>query len=163
MEPNLPRRKHTRLQGFDYSKTGYYFITICVKDRKQILSSVGRDDPGAPQIITTPIGRITEKYIQSVDEAYKTVCVDKYVIMPNHVHMILHLENGTDGAPGSSRPTRISDVIGCLKRLIDSETGWNIWQTSFYDHIIRSEADYHRIWQYIDENPAKWEEDEFYT
>ena len=48
MEPNLPRRKHTRLQGFDYSKTGYYFITICVKYRKQILSSVGRDDPGVP-------------------------------------------------------------------------------------------------------------------
>ena len=63
---------------------------------------------------------------------------------------------------GSSRPT-VSQVVGALKRLTNKETGLNLWQTSFHDHVIRDEHDYLARWQYIDDNPAKWAEDEYFT
>ncbi|MCI9588723.1 MAG: hypothetical protein HFF60_12300 [Oscillospiraceae bacterium] len=171
-----PQRRKNRLQGYDYSRTGWYFITVCTKQKEHLLgevrtsltpSPVGRDDLGAPFTALSLYGQITEKYIRSIPAAYPDVRVDKYVIMPNHVHLIIRIvrseHNGPsrDGAPRSSRPT-ISGVIGALKRFVNQKTGASIWQTSFHDHIIRGEADYLRIWHYIDTNPAKWREDCYY-
>ena len=80
--------------------------------------------------------------------------------MPNHIHLIIQI--GVDGVPGTAHPT-VSRFIGLMKRYINKEIENNIWQKSFYDHIIRNEEDYQRICQYIDENPIKWEEDELYS
>ncbi len=104
-----------------------------------------------------------EKYIVSIPTAYDGVFVDKYVIMPNHVHLIIRVNRSEDGAPRSSRPTRlIPRIIAAMKRFSNQEAGFNMWQTSYHDHIIRSEADYRRIWEYIDTNPSKWREDCYY-
>lgn len=101
---------------------------------------------------------------QTIPTAYPYVSVEKYVIMPNHVHLLLRIREENGGAPGSSRPTQtIPRLIGVLKRLTNRDIGEKIWQTSYYDHIIRNEADYLRIWDYIDTNPAKWKEDEYYA
>lgn len=177
----LEKRKHLRLKEYDYSQTGYYFVTVCTKDRAKILSQivgrgitnpppfVGRDDPGAPNHQPPTVrlllcGERVEHYIRKIPEAYSYVSVDKYVIMPNHVHLLLHIRGENGGAPGSSRPTQtIPRLIGVLKRLTNRDIGEKIWQTSYYDHIIRNEADYLRIWDYIDTNPAKWQEDEYYA
>ena len=80
--------------------------------------------------------------------------------MPNHIHLLLRI-GADNGAPESTRPT-ISQVIGAFKRLTNKETGQKLWQSSFHDHIIRDENDYLTRWQYIDENPAKWAEDQYY-
>ena len=88
--------------------------------------------------------------------------IDAYVIMPNHVHMIVRIEP-EDGAMWASTPTQsISDRIRSLKTLVSKKIGVSIWQRSFYDHVIRSEKDYLSIRQYIDDNPAGWAEDEYY-
>lgn len=167
----LPKRKHPRLKQYDYSSEGAYFITVCVNDRREMLGkiTVGRDDPGTPYLELSEYGVIAQKYIDSIQSHYKEVSVDKYVIMPNHMHLIIIINKGglfstADGAPGSSRPTAlIPKIIASLKKLTNTEFGFDMWQTSYYDRIIRKEEEYLKIWQYIDDNPARWAEDEYYS
>ena len=163
MTPEPPRRKHSRLAQRDYSAPGAYFVTVCAKDRAKIFwRPVGRDDLGAPCVQLTEYGQIVEKHILSMAGAYRSVTVDKYAIMPNHVHILLSImQSEDDGAPGSSRPT-LSQMIGAMKRLTNQEAGKKLWQTSFYDHIVRTGKDYDTKWRYIDDNPAKWAEDKYF-
>ncbi|MBO5211775.1 MAG: transposase [Clostridia bacterium] len=111
-------------------------------------------------MILSEQGEIVEKYILSTNNIPK-LNVDKFVIMPNHIHLILSIQNGTSKAPSPTNNI-ISHAISTLKRFANKEIGHNIWQRSFYDHIIRSEADYLSIWNYIDGNLQKWEKDCFY-
>jgi len=94
----------------------------------------------------------------------KDVTVDKYVIMPNHIHLILKVHNnaGCRQAPSPTNAT-IPKFMSLFKRYCNREIGYNIFQRSFHDHIIRDYTDYLKIWEYIDTNPAKWQEDCFYT
>ena len=90
--------------------------------------------------------------------------MEKFVVMPNHVHLLMGITRRETGAPRSSRPTKlVPRIVSALKRFTNKEAGWDLWQTSYHDHIVRSEADYLRIWNYIDTNPAKWREDRYYT
>ena len=103
----LPKRKNTRLPEYDYSTPGAYFITICTKDRRCILSAiVGDDDLGVPQNRLTKTGKIVEKYIISIDRSQITT-VDKYVIMPNHIHLILMINEKSVGADDHGCPSGI--------------------------------------------------------
>ncbi|MCR5577235.1 MAG: transposase [Oscillospiraceae bacterium] len=160
----LPQRKRTRLPGYDYSLPGAYFVTVCTHERKCVLSeiAVGADAFGGPQTVLTHAGKVVEKYILST-ENIPGVHVDKYVIMPNHIHLILRVEEAA-GPPRASAPTTaaVPSAVSGLKRLANRELGKNIWQRSYHDHIIRGEDDYREIWNYIDTNPAKWCEDCFY-
>ncbi len=157
----LPKRKNVRLCGYDYSVEGAYFITICVKDKKQILSKIVGDDAHiVPQNHLSIYGLICDKYIKNINAVYENVSVDKYVIMPNHVHMIISLH----GTMRASSPTKtISDVVRSFKTLVTKEVGKSFWQRSFYDHIIRGDADYRGVWEYIDTNVARWEKDALYN
>ena len=161
---DYPKRRPMRLPSYDYSEAGDYFLTACTKGRKPILSSVGRDDLGAPCVTLTRYGTIAEKFILTIPKTYDNVFLEKYVIMPNHIHLLLRLaDTHVDGAPGSSRPTQmVPRIISALKRLSNQAAGKNLWQTSYYDHVVRNESDHLRIWDYIDTNPAKWQEDEYY-
>ena len=124
---------------------------------------VGCDDLGAPHVELSEYGKIVQKNIELIESHYNNVSVSKYTIMPNHVHIIIAISNPQNGVPGSSRPTAlISTIIAAFKKFTTKEMETNIWQTSYCDHIIRNEADYLRVWQYIDENPAKWTEDAYY-
>ena len=169
MEPR--QRKNNRLQSYDYSRPGCYFITICAGKRADLfgnialcaMNGVGRDDLGAPSVSLSQYGEIVKKYIDLIQASYENVCVDKYVIMPNHIHLMIRIEKLEGGAPRSSRPTQlIPRVIAALKRFSSQEAGFNMWQTSYHDHIIRNDDDYRRIWEYIDTNPAKWKSDCYY-
>ena len=129
----------------------YYFITICTGNKKCIF--------GLPNE-KTRIGRIVEKHICDIPKYYDSVLIDKYVVMPNHVHMILVLQNTKD------RPD-VPTIIGQFKRGVTKEIHgmepeMMVWQRSFHDHIIRNQAGYEKIWTYIENNPLKWEEDCFY-
>jgi REP element-mobilizing transposase RayT len=156
----LPKRKRTRLPAFDYGTAGAYFITICTKERRCILSeiAVGADALGGPQSRLTHAGQIVEKYILSTNNI-SGLYVDKYVIMPDHIHMILFVE-GCGGPPRASAPTAaaIPNAVSAFKRLVNRELGTNIWQRSYYDHVIRNEQDYRETWQYLENNPARWAE-----
>ena len=110
------------------------------------------------------IGRLVEKNILS-GNLILGVCVDKFVVMPNHIHMILlvneDLPNGTSRTPSPTNAI-IPHFVSVFKRFCHRDIGENIFQRSYHDHIIRGEKDYLKIWEYIENNPAKWEEDCFY-
>lgn len=94
----------------------------------------------------------------------EAVTVDKYVIMPNHIHLILFV-NEPDGTPRAASPTKavIPRFVAAIKRFTNKEIGEKVFQRSYHDHIIRSEKDYLRIWEYIENNPKQWELDCFYV
>ena len=92
---------------------------------------------------------------------YPTVTIDAFVIMPNHIHLIIAIRS-PDGGVRAPRPTHLSSVVRSIKAMATREVGHPIWQTSYYDHVIRNEPDYFRIRQYIDTNPARWTEDKYY-
>ncbi|MBE7035561.1 MAG: hypothetical protein E7402_05575 [Ruminococcaceae bacterium] len=159
---NLPKRKPTRLKGYDYGAPGAYFITICTQDRKELLSKiiVGDDAYIVPQNNLSKIGLICDKYINNITNKYEDVTVDKYVIMPNHIHLLIFLH----GTMKASSPTKnIETIIRSFKTMVTKEMGNSIWQRSYHDHIIRGEKEYRKIWEYIDTNPIKWESDCFYN
>lgn len=158
----LPQRKRIRLPEYDYSSNGAYFITFCTKGRERLLSHV---DVGAtigrpPEVVLTDWGRIVEEAIQTLPEYYTIITVDNYVIMPNHVHLLLFMYS--DSGRPMVAPT-VSRVIQQLKGIVSKRIGKTIWQRSYYDHVIRGEEDYRSAWDYIDNNPARWSEDEYYN
>ncbi|MDD6659160.1 MAG: hypothetical protein PUE60_03715 [Eubacteriales bacterium] len=148
------KRKPNRLTDYDYTQNGAYFITICVNDRKPILYSI---TVGANCVRLSKVGIVINNEIDKMNTVYENVFVDNYVIMPNHIHLIIRIE---------SRRTQFAPTIGRIikqfKGSITKQIGKSIWQKSFYDHIIRDDYDYQTKWQYIDENPGKWLEDELY-
>ena len=163
----LKKRKRNRLEHYDYSSSGAYFITICTKDRKNIFwnknqtSFVGEDIILPFDIIQlSPYGKIVEEAIKAIPKYYKSIELLQYVVMPNHVHMILFIPYN-DGRMISS-PTSILIAVGQMKRYVSKKIGDPIWQRSFHDHVIRDKNDYEKIAKYICENPIKWEYDCFY-
>ena len=154
-------RKPTRLDGYDYSGDGAYFVTICTKDRKSVLSHihvVGEGLCALPQIALTPIGNVVDQSIRYLQRQIPGVTVDKYVIMPNHVHLLVRIfETGGHGGPP------LHKVIGQFKSYTTHCYKAVLWPRSFYDHVVRDEQDYRAIWNYIDQNPHKWREDRFFV
>lgn len=149
-----------RLKDFDYNTDGAYFITICTKDRKCILSTiVGEGLCALPQNILTPIGKEIEKSIQYINNNYNNVFIDKYVVMPNHVHIVLIINHG---AGGLGDPP-LQNIIGQFKSFTTKQYGKQLWQRSYHDHIIRDEKDYLNIWEYVNNNALKWQQDKYFT
>jgi REP element-mobilizing transposase RayT len=154
-----PIRKSIRLKGYDYGRAGYYFITICTKNLEKILTqTVGTNCVRLP---LSQYGAIVENEITVLSGTYDNIYVDKYVIMPNHIHMIIVIMSGEIGRT-QFVPT-ISRVVKQFKGSVTKKIGKPIWQARFHDHIIRNQASYHHIWQYIDENQLKWHLDRYYT
>ena len=160
---DLPKRKKIRLEGHDYSSNGAYFVTICAYDRAQIFGDIYVGQ-GLCSCRLSHIGRIVQDEIQNISSRYSGVRIDKYAMMPNHVHLVIVLERQEQ----SHCPT-VGDVI-CVIKSVSTKTanrdenkiGRKIWQYRFHDHIIRNEQEYQRICRYIDENPLKWRQDCFY-
>ncbi len=163
---DLPQRKKLRSKEYDYSSNGAYFITICVKNRQDLLGKidVGSGILDAPTMVLSRCGKIIIETIDFLNEKNHLLSIDKYIIMPNHTHLIIIIDNLDNGASGMPRPTnaRIPKLISSIKRYTNKHAGFDIWQTSYHDHIIRNEEDNQIHLKYIDENPAKWAEDEYY-
>ena len=151
----LPNRKPIRIEDYDYSTPGAYFITICTANREKIFwDGVGADIIRPESIQLSSMGKISELAILQIAKHYENVVIDKYCIMPDHIHLILRIESDIDGRIISA-PT-VSTVVGSMKRWISRQIGKSIWQKSFYDHGIRNQQDYDEIWQYIENNPLKY-------
>jgi len=151
---SLPKRKPTRIENYDYSLPGAYFITICTANREKIFwNNVGADTIRPQNLPLSHIGKIVELSILQIAEHYKNISVDKFCIMPDHIHLLLRIICDNDGRIISA-PT-VSTVIGSMKRWTSKKAGRPIWQKSFYDHSIRNQRDYNEIWEYIENNPLK--------
>ena len=164
----LPKRKPNRLKNYDYSQNGAYFVTICAKNREELFGSVvpvGATVPGRPQVVLNDIGDAVETAI--LHNNRNDFIIDRYVIMPNHIHMIVVMssEAGDRGRveAGDRGRSPLQTEIRNMKAYITKKIGFSPWQKSFHDHIIRDENGYRRIAEYVENNPQTWTEDCFYT
>ena len=164
MENNLPKRKHPRLDAYDYSTAGAYFITICPQNRRCLLSRIVGRGLAPAEIQYTAYGEIAQEQLLLLEQRYPSLKIDQYVIMPNHIHAVLLLEE-TAGATVS--PT-IMDIVCAYKSLTTrkckkAQPVDKLFQTSFYEHVIRNREDYNEIAEYIVNNPKQWELDRLYS
>ncbi len=156
-------RKDIRLKAYDYSQCGAYFVTVCSRNREPLFwddvpyayPPVGADmirpnSRGNQEIPLSAAGQIVDRAIRNIATIYDGVMVEKYVVMPDHVHMILTITGGRM----ISAPT-ISTIVGGMKRWASRQCGRPLWQKSFYDHVIRDDNGFLTRWNYIDTNPAR--------
>ncbi len=173
----LPRRKSLRLQGFDYTSVGAYFLTVCAREKKCLFGEVrgGRTVPNE-------LGALAERCWQEIPSHVPDLACDEFVLMPNHVHGILFIFPPSGSLVGARHvvpvevvqaesfgrpvPGSIPTIIRCFKAAVTKESrvllrqpGLRVWERGYYEHVIRDGADLKEIRRYIIENPAKWESD----
>lgn len=162
------QRKRNRLKEYDYSQGGYYFVTICVNDRKNYFGSVNNN-----KCVLNEYGKIVKQILEIIPVKYPYANVDYYVIMPDHIHAIIIIDpsenvsvvTSRDLSPGKRTKLKIkslSQIIGAFKTMSSKELhlkGLNEfkWQRSFYDRIIRNEKELYQIRKYIEQNPLSLE------
>ena len=152
---NRPKRKQIRIEDFDYATPGAYFVTVCTTNREKMFwKFVGADIIRPEHVSLSALGKIVEQAILQIPNHYDNITIDKYCIMPDHVHMILCIETNLSGRIISA-PT-VSTIIGSMKRWVSRKIGRPVWQKSFYEHGIRNQQDYNEIWEYIENNPLKY-------
>lgn len=180
--PNIHHRKSIRLKGYDYSQAGLYFITICVHNRQCLFGEIVNDE-----MILNNFGNIAHNHWEKLSERFQNFELDVFQIMPNHMHGIIFLTNPVgagftpapnDGAPAPNGVTArvtptIGDIVGAYKSLVSNEClaifkqkfpndyMGKLWQRNYHEHIIRDEQSYHRIANYIINNPQNWKNDKF--
>ena len=237
MLPTQPHRRSIRLKGTDYSQEGLYFVTICVQDRvclfgKIVTSSVPKFGPPSPQregkyMVLNEFGKIAQQELLKTNDIRGNIEIDSFVVMPNHVHFIVHIvcdavrrgelnspENDNDendniqtgefklnlpenknggikmvecnalnetgefntniqmgecnktGEFNSPQQTVGAMVRGyksaVTKQLYALGFSGKLWQRNYYEHIIRTPESYERIANYIENNPACWDNDKFH-
>ena len=157
---NYPKRKHPRLKQYDYSLPGYYYVTIHSSVNSPILSKITQGiGPGEAAIHLTAAGKTVQHQLLALQKRYPSLIIDKHVIMPNHVHAIVRLTELPSGQQGATLMAAIGTFKSMATRLcnqLDNTPGRQIFQTSFYETVLRNEAAYLECWRYIDENPLKW-------
>lgn len=171
-EKELQKRKDIRLKSYDYSSPGVYFITICTKNRKNYFwkgpidlqmfkwHSVGANCVRPQNLPLSNIGNIVLEELEQWHKIYDSVSLCSYVIMPNHLHIMVLISAGEYGRPQVA-PT-LGTMIRQFKGSITKKIGYPIWQKSFMEHIIRNKQDLETKSNYIYNNPVNWHYDELY-
>ena len=144
-------RKSARIPNYDYSRCNYYFVTICTYEHNCLF--------GSPNHLNQ-CGIIARDDLMNISSHYRTILIDKFVVMPNHIHMILIIGDG-------EKNPNLNQIIaqyksGVTRKIHEFYPDMKVWQRSYHDHVIRDKCGYEKIWTYIENNPLKWEEDCFY-
>lgn len=126
----MKNRKNIRLKNYDYRTDGYYFITAVCRQRDNLFENRKR---------------IVEEELLDLERKTQGLKLDYFVVMPNHVHTILILENC---------PLHLGEIVRRFKAKVSHKIGKNVWQANYYEHIIRSETALQKIREYIVNNPA---------
>lgn len=171
-----PIRKLNRLQGYDYSRNALYFVTSCVQDMMSYFGEI-KDN----EMLLNEYGKIAHQQWQWLEQQYPYVVLHSFVVMPNHMHGIIEIDDTTVpvtkikslselmGAYKTTTSKQIHLAAGtdstdnCTDRSRPVPAATFKWQRSFHDHIIRNEESYLRISYYIKNNPLNWKEDKFYN
>ena len=172
-EKKLPMRKSTRLKEYDYSSPGAYFVTICTGDRKEYFwqndldvekfswSFVGANCVRPKNLPLSYAGKIVMDELEHWNNTYKDVYIHSYVIMPNHVHIMVVILPDECGRPQVA-PT-LGRMVKQFKGAVTKKIGMPVWQKSFMEHIVRDKQDFDIRSKYIYENPLKWQFDELFS
>ena len=181
--PKIHHRRSIRLKGYDYSRAGLYFITICVQDRKCLFGKIETNE-----MMLNDFGIVANEQWEKLTERFTNFELDVFQIMPNHMHgIILMTENVGAGLASAQNPAptnkTIGDIVGAYKSLVANEcleihkrhwAGVNpgttkipmmgkLWQRNYYENIIRDEQSYQHISAYIINNPKNWKGDKFHN
>ena len=172
MKKSIHKRTSSRLQGWDYRTPGWYFVTICTRNKAPVLGEISHSETRL-----NPLVEIAKRFWDEIPNHFHNAEVDEYTIMPNHIHGILIIQpypiidQTTDSKNHNShqlpKPKSLSTIIRSYKSAVTRWARSNgfpsfAWQPRFYDHIVRDDEDLHRIRRYISENPSKWELDEYF-
>lgn len=171
--PDIPQRRSLRLKGYDYSQAGAYFVTICAHGKACLFGDVI-----GSEMKVNELGRKVQAVWDDLPVHYPHVATDVFVVMPNHVHgvVVLRAGLGSDHAemragfkPAPTARHGLSEIVRAFKtfsaRRINEfreTSGAPVWQRNYYEHVIRDDADYNRIAEYIANNPQRWAEDTLY-
>lgn len=169
-------RHFIRMVGYDYSQGGVYFVTICAKDKQCLFGkiklfhhSVGAGLcsalEGVSSIELSFMGKIVCEEWMNLEKRFRNVHMHQFVIMPNHFHGIIELNDRAEQSPA---PT-VGDIVCAFKSITTKRCnneynilGSSLWQRNYYEHIIRNSDDYQRITDYIVTNPSRWSQDCYY-
>ncbi|MBR6504607.1 MAG: transposase [Clostridia bacterium] len=149
--PNIHKRKSIRLKGYDYSQEGYYFITICTQGRQKIFGKIIKDE-----MVLSRYGLEAQKILVNLQRRLgQKISINSYIIMPNHIHLILILKK--------NNIINLKDFITTYKSVvskkINKKESIKLWQRNYYEHIIRNEKELYAITEYIENNPKNWDKD----
>ena len=170
---DLKSRKKIRLENYDYSSPGLYFVTICTENRKDLFwdrefnsnvfkwCSVGANCVRPQGLPLSSIGNVVMEELEKWNNTYDAVSLCSYVIMPNHLHVMVFISADENGRPQVA-PT-VDRMVKQFKGAVTKKIGCSIWQKSFMEHIIRNKMDYEIKSNYIFENPLRWHYDQLYT
>lgn len=161
------RKKQYRYKGYDYSQNGYYFVTICTKDREMFFGDIENS-----KMELSEIGLVVKKFWQEIPERFPVASLDECVLMPNHLHGIIVINNrrnvprhvptrqGVQPLVKNSLSSIINHFKGNVKRYCNKNNlEYFSWQSRFHDRIIRDEEELNRIREYVRNNPSRWELD----
>lgn len=170
----IHNRRSIRLKGYDYSREGLYFITICTNNRAHLFGFIYNQ-----QLQLSTIGNIVQKCWEEIPIHFPNVILHEYVIMPNHIHGIVEISSKLTPDNWLMLPHQQHDFQKMIPRSVASivkgfkigVTKWcrnntkinTVWQRNYYEHIIRNEPSYHTITRYIINNPEKWNDDCFFN
>ena len=163
----LPKRKSKRLKNYNYSQNGAYFLTMVTRDRQNLFGKIIAEtadpiepfaDEPIPEMEISNYGMIVKHQIDEMASIYDYLDIEKYVIMPNHIHLIVMIHTDDDNSAPPTTPANaiISAFVSTLKRYTNRKMGVSAWQRSYHDRIIRNEREHKKIWEYIDSNPLRW-------
>ncbi|MFY9730930.1 MAG: transposase [Candidatus Acidiferrales bacterium] len=173
VKPFLPRRRTIRFQNFDYSQAACYFVTICSKDNRCIFGHVV-----AARMQLSDLGRIVEECLVAVPRHFKNADIPVHSIMPNHLHAVVALRVEASSAPPTETnsvraETFAAPITGSIPTIVRSfksavtraaraafrKPSLDVWQRNYFERVIRSDDEFRKTWQYICENPARWDFD----
>lgn len=176
----LRNRKQIRLRNFDYASEGWYFVTICTKNRESYFGDINNQ-----QMVLTGIGEIAHQLWTEIPAHFPMVELGEFVVMPNHIHGIIGIHHkqiddvvvgpphgvavpGNQNQFGRTIPGSLSAIIGQYKSSVSRWCNKNKqysfgWQSRFHDHVIRNQEEFDRIEKYILENIENWGKDKFFS
>jgi REP element-mobilizing transposase RayT len=168
-KPDIHKRRSIRLQGYDYSAAGAYFVTLCPQNGECLFEDIIADE-----MMLNAAGRIVaDEWLKTADIS-TAIKLDEWVVMPNHFHGIVVFTDSVraihESPQQQRRNMRLSKLIGRFKMLtaksinaIHHTPGAKLWQRNYWEHIMRNESELNRIREYIHNNPAQWKNDRLYS
>ena len=179
----MKNRRSIRFREYDYSQNGLYFVTICVNGREELLGNVENGE-----MVLNNAGKIVDMSIHAIPEKYENIDIDSYIIMPNHIHIVIAIVGAIHELPEKNelpekeraihesplqngwerRKMLLPKIVGYLKmnsskqiNILREKSGVPVWQRNYHEHVIRNEKELDKIRHYININPAKWEMDRY--
>jgi len=175
--PDTHHRRSIRLKHYDYSQAGFYFITLCVQNKESLFGEIIEN-----KMILNAAGKMIEKEWLALQKRFLHTDSHEYVVMPNHFHAIIEVENSWGASQIKGQPQgfsyavenakkTLSDIIGAFKSITTVEyirgiktSSWQnfegkLWQRNYWEHVVRNEQSFNDIAQYIVNNPQNWEID----